>query len=389
MTDETSPEPPVESVEDEPIDAHFEPAPEETKSSRFAGGPGWLGAGVMSLMAAGLGGIIGIGANMLLPSGLGNAGEEVAALNSRLDRLEQSGPDERAALKAGIDALANRIDSLPATSSGSDPVDLSGIEARLRALESVEVGDTVAPEELTRALAALSERIDTLETRPMPPDVSARMEALEKEFATFRESVLEQTRQGRSLADMLAKVQTEQSDARAAAASASELAAAALALSAIEAASRRGDPFETDYRALRAALPDSDAVRTLGPLAATGAPTFDELKDQFAVANEAARKAAPVEESGRWGWINKFFGGAVTVRKADGSDADPFAVLSRAGEALEEGDLEGAVAYTARLDGASGAAMSAWTEAAKRRISLETSLEAVRLALADGGAENP
>lgn len=388
MTDDTSPEPPIESVEGEPIDAQFEPAPEETKASRFAGGPGWLGAGVMSLMAAGLGGIIGIGANMLLPSGLGDAGEEVAALNSRLDRLEQSVPDERAALKAGIDALANRIDSLPA-SSGSDPVDLSGIEARLRALESVEIGDTVAPEELARALAALSERIDTLEARPVPPDVSARMEALEKEFATFRESVLEQTKQGRSLADMLAKVQTEQSDARAAAASASSLAEAALALSAIEAASRRGGPFETDYRALRAALPDSGAVRTLGPLAATGAPTFDELKDQFAVANEAARKAAPVEDSGRWGWINKFFGGAVTVRKADGSDADPFALLSRAGEALEEGDLEGAVAYTARLDGASGAAMSAWTEAAKRRISLETSLEAVRLALADGGAENP
>ena len=229
MTDETSPEPPIESVEDEPIDAHFEPAPDESKSSRFAGGPGWLGAGVMSLMAAGLGGIIGIGAHILLPSGLGDADEEVAALNSRLNQLEQSGPDERAALKAGIDALAGRIDSLPVASGTAEPVDLSGIEARLRALESVEVGDTVAPEDLARALAALSDRIETLEARPETPDVSARMEALEKEFATFRESVLEQTKQGRSLADMLAKVQTEQSDARAAAASASELASAALA----------------------------------------------------------------------------------------------------------------------------------------------------------------
>jgi hypothetical protein len=33
--------------------------------------------------------------------------------------------------------------------------------------------------------------------------------------------------------------------------------------------------------------------------------------------------------------------------------------------------------------------MSGWTEDAKRRITLENSLEAVRLALADGGAKTP
>ena len=387
MTDDTSPESPAGSVEDEPIDADFEPAPDEKTLRKGAGGPGWLGAGVMSLMAAGIGGIIGIGAHVFLPSGLGDPGEEVAALNARLDKLEQDAPNDRAALKAGIDALANRIDSLP-DASGSR-VDLSGVEARLQALESVDPGETVAPEELARALAALTDRIGALEARPEPVDVTDRVAALERDFATLRDSTLEQTKQGRSLADMLARVQTEQSDARAAAASASSVAEAALALSAIEAASRQGRPFEADYRALRAALPTSGAVRALGPLAPTGAPTLGELKDQFATANEAARRTVPVEDSGRWGWINKFFGGAVTVRKADGSDADPFALLSRAAEALEEGDLEDAVAYTARLDGAPGAAMSGWTEAAKRRISLETSLEAVRLALADGGAENP
>lgn len=387
MTDETSPENLAES--EEPIDAHFEPANDPPKPRGLGSGPGWLGAGVMSLMAAGIGGAIGIGAHMLLPSGLGNAASEVTALNARLDRLEQAGPDERAALKAGIDALANRIDTLPVSSGSGGSMDLSGIEARLQALESVEPGQTVAPEELARAMNALSERIAALEARPLPVDLSARVDALETELDSFRESVLEQTKQGRSLADMLTRVKTEQDDARAAAASANSLAEAALALSAIEAASRRGAPFEADYRALRSALPTLDAVRALGPLAVTGAPTLGELKDQFGPAAEAARRTVPVEESGQWGWINKFFGGAVTVRRADGSDEDPFALLSRAGEALQEGDLALAVDYTARLDGASGAAMSGWTEAAKRRISLETSLEAVRLALADGGAETP
>ncbi|KCZ49692.1 MULTISPECIES: COG4223 family protein [unclassified Hyphomonas] len=387
MTDDSIPESSVDPGE--PIDADFELAPEEGKSPKTGSGPGWLGAGVMSMMAAGIGGLIGIGAHMVLPSGLGDASEEVAALNDRIGKLEQSAPDDRAALKAGIDALANRLDNLPTDGGTSQPVDLTGIIARLDALESVEAGDTVAPEDLARALGALSDRLDALEARPLPVDLSARVVALEREIETLRDSTLEQTKQGRSLADMLARVQTEQSDARAEAASASSVAEAALALSAIEAASRRGEPFESDYRSLRSALPTVDDVRTLGPLATAGVPTLAELKDSFSAAADAARRTVPTEDSGRWGWINKFFGGAVTVRKADGTDADPFALLSRAAEALEKGDLEEAVSYTSRLDGPAGTAMSGWTDDAKRRITLENSLEAVRLALADGGAKTP
>jgi hypothetical protein len=48
----------------------------------------------MSMMAAGIGGLIGIGAHMVLPSGLGDASEEVAALNDRIGKLEQSAPDD-------------------------------------------------------------------------------------------------------------------------------------------------------------------------------------------------------------------------------------------------------------------------------------------------------
>ena len=201
MTDDSIPESSVDPGE--PIDADFELAPDEGKAPKAGGGPGWLGAGVMSVMAAGLGGLIGIGAHMVLPpsSGLGNADEEVAALNDRIGKLEQAAPDDRAALKAGIDALANRIDNLPAAQSA--PVDLTAIEARLDALESVEVGDTVAPEDLARALGALSDRLDAIETRPLPPDMSSRVTALEREVETLRDSTLEQTKQGRSLADML------------------------------------------------------------------------------------------------------------------------------------------------------------------------------------------
>jgi len=387
MTEDINPESPESSIEpDEPIDAHFEPASDGPGAKPAGNGPGWLGAGVMSLMAAGIGGAIGIGAHMLMPSGLGDPGAEAAALNARIDTLEQAGPDERAALKSAIDTLAKRIDTLPA---GSAPVDLSGVEARLRALESVEPGESVAPEELARALTALTDRIEAVEDRPVPVDSSARIAALETEIARLRADIAERGAPDAALASILANVRSGETDARAEAASAQSLAEAALALSSIEAASRQGRSFEADYRALRTALPKVDAVRALGPLSATGAPTLGDLKEDFTAAAEAARKTVSAESGGQWGWVNKFFGGAVTVRKADGTDDDPFGLISRAGEALEEGDLAAAVAYTDRLDGTPGTAMSAWTEAAKRRISLETSLEAVRLALADGGAVTP
>ena len=59
MTDDSAPEDDVIGST-EPIDADFEPAPEDSSGTgrRASGGPGWLGALVLSLFAAGLGGIL-------------------------------------------------------------------------------------------------------------------------------------------------------------------------------------------------------------------------------------------------------------------------------------------------------------------------------------------
>ena len=255
-------------------------------------------------------------------------------------------------------------------------------------METAPAGDGAAPEALSRSVAALSARLDQVEARPAPPDDEDRIASLEAEVARLQQAASEQASQGQSLADVVRRAQTGEEDARAAAASASTLAEAALALSGIEAASRRGLPFGNDYHTLRTALPKLDAVRQLGPVAETGAPTLAALSDEFAKASEAARRAVPAGDEGRFGWLNRVFGGAVTVRKADGTDdGDPFALLSRAEDALQDGDLAGAVTYTGRLDGPPAAEMAAWTEAAKRRISLETSLEALRRLLAEGGSD--
>ncbi|MEZ5953585.1 MAG: mitofilin family membrane protein [Hyphomonas sp.] len=388
MTDESSPEPPVSSTE--PIDAHFEPAdaPETSGARRKPGasGPGWIGAGLLSVLAALGGGVIGAGLDRVLPGGKASAAQapaDLGALTARLDALETG--------SAAADDLANQIAALgrrvDAASAAGGKVDLTGIEARLKALESVPAGESVSADALSRAVAALSGRLDQLETRPAGVD-PIRIVELKAELAELRADMASNAGPDAALASVLQNVRTGEADARAEAASANALAEAALALSGIEAASRRGLPFETDYRALRAALPKLDAVRMLGPVASTGAPTLSALTQDFAEVSEKARKVVPEEEAGRYGWLNRVFGGAVTVRKADGSDEDAYAILSRAEDALQDEDLSGAVAYVGQLTGPPADAMAAWTDGAKRRISLETSLETLRRVLAEGGTDS-
>ena len=58
--------------------------------------------------------------------------------------------------------------------------------------------------------------------------------------------------------------------------------------------------------------------------------------------------------------------------------------LSRARDALDAGDLEGAVAILSNLTGEPAAVMADWTESANRRITLETGLKALRLGMIGG-----
>ncbi|MCA8900723.1 MAG: hypothetical protein KDA53_05680 [Hyphomonas sp.] len=382
MSDDTFTEAPVHSTE--PIDADFELAEEAPPKRSAAAGPGWIGAGAMSLMAAIAGGVIGFGANRMVPAGKGQGmGTELRALSARMDQMEEAST-ATLALERDIAALGERIDGV--ADAPPPEVDLSAIEARLDTLETAPAGGEATSDDLVRALAALNARLERVESRPAGAD-PMRLAELDAELSRLKADLSGRQDPDAALASVLQTVRTGEADARAEAASATALADAALALSSIEAASRRGLPFEADYRDLRQALPKLSAVRALGPLAPTGTPTLSVLTEDFAKASAAARKAVPEEESGKYGWLNRFFGGAVTVRRADGTDEGPFALISRAEDALQEGDLAGAVTWTDQLDGPPATALAAWTEGAKRRITLESSLETLRRSLAEGGAE--
>ena len=400
MTDDPEDDMPVSSAE--PIDADFEPAFEDAKDARAGGagraGPGWLGVGVAALVAAGMGGIIGIIATLAIPDRSG--GNDISAVTAELQSLKaelqaadlerskviRDAADLEARLEAGLnaaparaeqdlgpllaelDAVSKRVDEVLAANSGEA---LNRLTARLDALEAVDTSGEATAAELARAIGALSERVTSLETR----------------LADLQSDLVRSSGDTTELTSLIERMRSDEAAVRAKAEASESSADAALALSAIEAASRRGNDFESDYRKLRAIMPRSAAVRTLGEVASTGAPTLAQLQQRFGPASTKARAAIPAEKQGALGWLNNLFGDAVTVRGDDGEEDGAAVILSRARTELDAGDLEQAVRTLESLDGDPAAAMADWTQSANRRITLEAGLETLRLGMIGGEAQ--
>lgn len=404
MTDDSAPEDDVIGST-EPIDADFEPAPEDSSRTgrRASDGPGWLGALVLSLFAAGLGGILGMAGTRFIADTSTNPG----AVGARIDALQAEQEDisirlaralrEQGGLDAGLDTLAEQVEALSArepSGSGADPSIVEDLSRRIAALESVDPSGEVSPEDLSRAVASLESRLDRLvgsveALQETPEGVAVeRVIEIETRLAELRDDLsqakLSSSRDAEKLAGLIEGMRQDEADARGAAAAASQTADLARAVSAIEAASRRGGGFAPELRTLRTLMPNDPSVRQLGPIAETGAPGMAELQAAFATARAEARTVLDARPANGLGWLNRTFGDAVSVRRADGQDDDPSALLDRAGEAMDAGNLDLALELTGQLDGAPADAMSGWTELANRRITLEAALEALHGRLLEG-----
>ncbi|MDX1291817.1 MAG: hypothetical protein R3265_03305 [Hyphomonas sp.] len=405
MTDESTPEnDPLGTAE--PIDADFEPAPEETASGRggASAGPGWLGALVLSLFAAGLGGLLGMAGTAYIADTSTNPG----AINTRLDAMEAGQEEvsvrlartirEQDGLEASLSALAAELDELSQREPGAvpaiDSAALDELQQRIAALETVDTSGEASPQDLSRAIASLETRLDRvarsvemLEQAPGGVEVERVIE-IETRLAELRddlkEAKLSSSRDAEQLAGLIEGMRQDEAAARGAAAAASRTAEAAKAVSAIEAASRRGGGFAPELRTLRSLMPDDPSVRELATVSEVGAPTLLQLQAAFDIARDKAEAAIPGASEAGLSWLNRTFGDAVSVRRLDGEDEEPDAVLEKAHAALASGDLATAVGLVGRLEGAPAEAMADWTDQANRRITLEAALEALQQRLLEG-----
>jgi hypothetical protein len=276
------------------------------------------------------------------PSAVAEAGaeaEQFGALEARVARLEQRPvpptPD-LGPLTARLSALEQR----PAAASGQ-AANLAPLETRIAALEAKQQADS----QMAGRIDALSARADSLETtqRAGQSDLARRLDADEARLAAIERS----TSQIPALADRAGRLARVQ----------------AIRL-ALDSGQKLGE------------IPGAPAP--LARFANSAPPTEPGLRLAFPQAAREALSAARPASDGKpllarvWDEAQDL----VTVRQGDRVlVGDPAAgVLARARTALDAGDLSGAVAAVASLNGAPAQAMAGWAAEARALLDARAAL---------------
>ena len=317
----------------------------------------------------------------------------------------ETSPTEPEALPS-LPVLLARIEALEAA-PGVTPVDADGnpvappievgeltntvvnLRRRIRRLEQTNTATLQTLEARAETLAALDERLAGVEdavgggsAASIPADLLEDLRGLRSDVETLRERV-------DTAPPVIAPGATLSVDGDGSGTGDARYAAAALALSAIEAATRRGDGFAPAHGRLADALPGDPDVEALERFAREGAPTVTQLRQSFDEVEEAALRADVGGQSDDGlGWLRRAFSGVVVVRRSDGSEvgstADTVAVARRH---LSRSDLRAAVETLETLEGPSRLAVADWLTNAKRRLDLEARLDDIRLRMIGVGPE--
>lgn len=329
------------AVPEEPIDAQFEPAPDPLPGPDAGPGPGWRALVMASLMAALAGAAGGAVAARLIPAAPEGAPRIAAEEPARLQEMEAA----LVALETDLARLESRMSQRQGGSGNLQA--LEALEERIGRLERSDRNAAMAGDPSPALMAAIDSRLQALEAsaaRPTPPPMA---DPAVNEAAARR-------------------------------------ADAALALSAIEAAARRGSGFEADYRILRQAGPSDGPIRRLAPFT-EGVATLADLHASFPAVRDdvirAARPQEPAPAGGGLSWIDRIMGDAVTVRPADEVPEPVEVHLAEAGAALAAGDLAASLQAMGRLDNPLVSSAQDWIEEANRRLALEAVLEDIRKSL--------
>lgn len=360
--------------DNDPIDAEFEPAstPIKSRADRNAG-PGWLAFTVLAVMCLGLS-----AAGAGLVPGFKPGADDLNMLQNDLATLQSeraTQSEQSATLNTELEALKSRADNLQADRTRA-MTDIRGLRGEIEALQ----GDISA---LQRAQIANLSESDETAPMPMPaerPDLTAletRVSAVEDALVTqlgAYENALE------LLKTRLVTLEAQASDESLTSATATNARTeAALALSAIEAAARRGRPFLTAQQKLVTAMPGNQAAQRLAPIASKAVPTGADLTNDFpALMREALDAEARLEGTGS-SWMRGIFGDGIQIRRE--GETTNRGTLEAAESSLEAGDLAGAITLIETLDPDLQAVFTDWRNNAEDRHMLEQSLEALRLTM--------
>ncbi|SDM39889.1 coiled-coil domain-containing protein [Maricaulis salignorans] len=431
---------PKQTAEPEPVDAEFEPArdlPDRESEGAARKGVGGATVTVLFLIATLAGGGLGFAGARYWPaastSETGAANERAAltqsitGLDDRLTAMEAESPalTAEAALAQPMAAINARLDALESAPTGASP-DLTTVEARLAALENTVPADdtTIAGTAALEAIAArieaterdlanlnrlvqqaseasasgdqngvdplllqnLSDRLAELEAAhdvaagPVEPVADPQTAVLAGRIEQL-ETALNETRALAEAARSTAETAADSAATRPASSdtgqASRQLAARALALSALRDIAGTHQGFEAERAALAQLWRGNADLAAMAAYARAGVPTLDDLTADYP--GDAIRDAAGP---------GRIFFGLIEVRQANPGTADTgaMAISALAENRLALRDLEGAVALTERLDETSLPAARDWLIGAQARLDLDRRLVALRQALTEAAA---
>jgi len=273
---------------------------------------------------------------------------EIAALQARADSLSA----DRTRASTDLRNIRTEIETLQA--------DISVLQ-RARVASLADGNTSPGASDDSPDLAALTNRVTAIE------------DALVTQLSTY-ETTLE------SLKTRLNRLETQAaSDGLNAANATNVKTEAALALSAIEAAARRGRPFLSAQQKLATALPGNEAVTRLAPLASQAVPTLSDLRASFPALVQTALDNSARAEGGSSSWIRGVFGDGIQVRKQGEVTSSDH--LDRARTALDAGELAESIEHIRAADSEIQPVFTDWMDNAENRHMLEQTLEALRLTM--------
>ena len=161
-----------------------------------------------------------------------------------------------------------------------------------------------------------------------------------------------------------------------------QAAAAALAAAQLVDASQGSKPFDRELAALRATTPGLPELNALTRLAQSGAPSRTALAASFPpYAAKAARRAhKPPEKADLGQRIAYLAAKVVTVRRVDETQGtSPDAILARAEQALQEGEVVPALKALDGLPPKAREALAPWREQAEQRAQIDRQVAALRM----------
>jgi hypothetical protein len=319
----------------------------------------------LALLAAAIfGGLAGALAVWLLTYGglLSSSAEErpdftadIEGLRSEMTDLAQAGPDadlaplreEVATLQQAVAGLSSRPTTAPDNSAIED------LQARLGALE----GQTQA-----RADAASTSDLSAIRRDVI--DIRQRLGGL-----VNAEAATEELR--RALAEVSARLDAAEAGIteNGTRAERAEKLGAAVAADALQAAIESGRPFAAELTALQNLGVDAAAIAALQPHAEAGVSTIAKLRADFEAAIAGVELASPLpEETGVVERLLESVRGLVEVRPTGATEGtDPVAIVARIRAALQAEDLAAALSEWETLPPEIEAATEAWARSAAAR----------------------